>query len=1109
MRKMKFLFSLFALCCVFSAKAGEFAPKDEGKPIYEEYVGKTPISSYLLLNQWFTFPAEITQWASEPYEELGVQFSLENSNPELVTTQLLFNESVKRNQVEYTINPDVVGTCNLTLTVTYDGKTVSCTRPIIANEMPANPITPVEKPNVYGLGGLKQATDKTQEHVVYMFFNFPKPLNDETTWEEYGITYSARSSNPQMMEVEDGIFKSNRHYVRFIQKGGVSGSADITIDVTMNGVTVSKTVTIETYGVKATDDSFFSPRGQEPQEIDVLKNDQIMTGAQYTLTLINEAKSGKAEIADNADGKKIIRYTPAAGVENWTADTLRYRVTMYDGEAADAMVEVLMRDNPCITKVIELLPAPGQFTNQIVDSSVLINVSQGSGTSSIPATQGLVSLGSFGGYVILGFDQPIKNDPRNPYGVDFTVAGNAFTAAVKGVWTEPGSVMVMKDTNKNGLPDDGEWYELAGSDYWFKTSRRNIDITYINPKYNKRYTVPYRCSDGINGALLTNQFHQQSYFPDPENYPTAPVDEVTFRGTMIRASLDKRVPSYIEFARCPAFGYVDNHSNAKDLTKPSNPYYADENGAQTDGFDISWAVNSKGEYVDLDEIDFVKVYTAGAQNAGWLGEWSTEVSGCGITRPIPGYEPKDYYLNYMSVTQLQVVKGHTCQYEGLAFKNGRPISEGVTRWRVSDENVGTIDQNGVFSAKELGKTTIFFKQTDKAEEDSFEIEVVELGGIVVDIEGNASTASNKELKCVAGETVYINVESETKETTVINGRKANRYIYDEYQWTNSNPEVGIIENGLFHAITPGETMLTVASKTNPELTAEFKIIVNDIPDVTLAVDTIKVADNKLSNVLTNDKIFAVAGGATVTMDFTIDDTGAQAENLRIENNRLKYEMTEGEYEFHILHFEATSFGITHKFDVPFVYGPDDLIIAPEINPVDVVLDNRNNRTYIVNLANVFRTSLSWLYDIKYEIAENELDDDISLTIDGNYLTISSESEATRAGTVKVKAVYTRKGGASAEYVAEFKVSLNDDVSGIDTPQAVAVNVYPNPATDYITVGNISAATLRIVSMQGVEMINSEIQPGQSVDVTSLPQGIYVVIVTDATGTRSGRLAIDR
>ena len=41
------------------------------------------------------------------------------------------------------------------------------------------------------------------------------------------------------------------------------------------------------------------------------------------------------------------------------------------------------------------------------------------------------------------------------------------------------------------------------------------------------------------------------------------------------------------------------------------------------------------------------------------------------------------------------------------------------------------------------------------------------------------------------------------------------------------------------------------------------------------------------------------------------------------------------------------------------------------------------------------------------------------------------------------------------------------------------------------------------------MINSEIQPGQSVDVTSLPQGIYVVIVTDATGTRSGRLAIDR
>ncbi len=1106
--RIKSLLVFMTLVCAVFAHAGEFVAKDEGKPIYEEYVGKTPVSSYLLLNQWFTFPSEVTQWASIPYEELGVVFSLENSNPQLVTTELLFNESVRRNQVEYTINPDVTGVCNLTLTVTYEGNTVSCTRPIITKEMPANPITPVEKPNIYGVGGLKQADDKTQDFVVYMFFNFPKPLNDETTWEDFGITYSARSSNQELIEVEDNIVKNDRHYVRFIQKGGVSGKADITIDVTMNDVTVSKTVTVETYGVLANDDSFFAPRTSEKQTIDVLRNDQIMRNAEYELSLLNSAKHGDAIVETADNGSKVIAYTPAAGVENWTADTLNYRITMFDGETSEAKVEVLIRDNPCITKVIELLPAPGQFTNSIIDPSGLINVSQGSGTSTLPSTQGLVSLGGFGGYVILGFDQPIKNDPRNPYGVDFTIAGNAFTATVKGVWTEPGAVMVMKDTNKNGLPDDGEWYELAGSDYWFKTSRRNIDITYINPKYNKRYTVPFYCSDGINGALLTNQFHQQSYFPDPENYPSATVDEITFHGTMIRSSLDKRVPSYIEFARCPAFGYADNHSNAKDLTSPSNPYYEDENGAQTDGFDISWAVNSKGEYVELDEIDFVKIYTAGSQNAGWLGEWSTEISGCGITRPLANYEPKDYYLNYMSVTQLQVVKGTKCQYEGLAFKNGRPIDEGTSTWRVSDESIGTIDRNGLFTAKELGMVTIYFKQTDKAKEDSFEIEVVELGGIVVDLEGNASTADNKELTCVAGETVYINVESETKETTVINGRKANRYIYDEYEWANSNPAIGEMNNGLFHAATPGETVLTVKSKTNPELTSEIKVIVKDIPEIALATEMIKVADNKLSNVLTNDKIFAVEGGATVEMQFTIDDTETQADNLRIENNRLKYDMTEGEYEFHMLHFEATAYGITKSFDIPFVYAPDDLIVEPAINPVSVELNERNNRTCIVNLNNVFVCHAPWLYDIKYEVDNGELGDDLIVELDNNYMTVSSDSEITLKSEIKVSATYSRN-DVSANFTASLPVMLNDGLTGINDLVSNRINAYPNPASDYITIGNDHTVTLQIVSMQGLEMINTVVGAGEQIDVTALPRGIYVIVVTDSTGKHTGRLAIER
>ena len=72
--------------------------------------------------------------------------------------------------------------------------------------------------------------------------------------------------------------------------------------------------------------------------------------------------------------------------------------------------------------------------------------------------------------------------------------------------------------------------------------------------------------------------------------------------------------------------------------------------------------------MELDHVDFVKVYCAGSANAGWLGEWSTEVLGIGITTPDPDYVPQDYYLNYIGITQLQVIQGQECQFEGSSSK---------------------------------------------------------------------------------------------------------------------------------------------------------------------------------------------------------------------------------------------------------------------------------------------------------------------------------------------------------------------------------------------------------------------------------------------------------
>ncbi len=45
--------------------------------------------------------------------------------------------------------------------------------------------------------------------------------------------------------------------------------------------------------------------------------------------------------------------------------------------------------------------------------------------------------------------------------------------------------MVAYDKNKNGKPDDDEWYEIAGSEYFKNETLKNYNITYFKPDENK------------------------------------------------------------------------------------------------------------------------------------------------------------------------------------------------------------------------------------------------------------------------------------------------------------------------------------------------------------------------------------------------------------------------------------------------------------------------------------------------------------------------------------------------------------------------------------------------------------------------------------------------
>jgi hypothetical protein len=261
----------------------------------------------------------------------------------------------------------------------------------------------------------------------------------------------------------------------------------------------------------------------------------------------------------------------------------------------------LLAPTKYITQVFTYAPAPGQFINTLpayVAGNTAANMAAKVATSLVGKTNGLVCLGGFGGYIVVGFDHTIANVASAR---DFKVYGNAFAN-----WSEPGVVMVSKDVNANGLPDDA-WYELAGSNYNTATTIKNYQITYTKPS-PLNADVPWTDNQGGSGVVKRNTYHTQaSYYPQWEG------NSITFTGTKLANHAYDSDPSATEYWLAPAFawGYADNVPNA------------DANAT----FDIAWAVNSSGVSVSLTGIDFIKIYTASNQDCGWLGEISTEIAG--------------------------------------------------------------------------------------------------------------------------------------------------------------------------------------------------------------------------------------------------------------------------------------------------------------------------------------------------------------------------------------------------------------------------------------------------------------------------------------------------
>ena len=266
------------------------------------------------------------------------------------------------------------------------------------------------------------------------------------------------------------------------------------------------------------------------------------------------------------------------------------------------------------TVVFEYTPAPGQFINETKTGGF-------TGEETTPeaaiayATQRMkddafVSLGGFGGYMVVGFDHSI--DKTGNY--DFGIKGNSFKGS-----SEPGIVWVMQDENGNGKPDD-TWYELKGSETGKDTTVRNYAVTYYRPS-EPQQPVQWTDSEGNSGEVdYLKQFHTQDYY-----YPAWITDDsYTLTGTCVEARNYDQSGNGTYWVQAEYdWGYADNFSEIDRLSNDGNANAA----ANANYFKISNAIDDKGNPVDLKYIDFIKVQTACNTKSGWLGEVSTEVFG--------------------------------------------------------------------------------------------------------------------------------------------------------------------------------------------------------------------------------------------------------------------------------------------------------------------------------------------------------------------------------------------------------------------------------------------------------------------------------------------------
>lgn len=196
-------------------------------------------------------------------------------------------------------------------------------------------------------------------------------------------------------------------------------------------------------------------------------------------------------------------------------------------------------------------------------------------------------IGSWGGYATFQFDHTVANVAGK---TDLEVTAYYSNRDLPAVY-------VAYDRNKNGKPDDEEWYEIKNADYGLEdTMDYEITFTYNKTETDTRRIYTYynwidNQAEAVQGEILTNKTFSSS---------ATSGGVLSTRGFFPGCYMDISTKQMV---------LLDGWKNS--FSRKGKRITRDVTGAspfsQQLNIDIDMAVNEQGESVQLPGIDFVKV----------------------------------------------------------------------------------------------------------------------------------------------------------------------------------------------------------------------------------------------------------------------------------------------------------------------------------------------------------------------------------------------------------------------------------------------------------------------------------------------------------------------